>query len=348
MSPPGDELEETLVSIWSDILNIEPEGIGIDNDFFHLGGNSLRAMRLTSMIHHRLNVKLQLTEMFKSTTIREQAHVIKGAETDSYEGMEAVEAKDYYPLSPSQKRLFILHRLDPDNISYNIPQVFKLKGKIDRHLLENAFQYLIQRHESFRTSFLEIGEELVQIVHSPGSIEFRADFQNMNEEDARGFVNSFPRPFDMGNPPLFRVTFITVREESHIMAVDIHHIISDGVSHGIIAADFMILLGGGRPVPLQLQYKDFAVWKNSAIALRQSEEDKSYWLERLAGEIPVISLPNDFSRPELQCFDGDTVLFELDERETAGLKELAAEKGLSLFMMLLGLYNILLGESEWK
>ncbi|MCP5051631.1 MAG: hypothetical protein GY940_30975, partial [bacterium] len=162
---PGTKIQRTLAGIWARILNIETNLIGIDDNFFQLGGHSLRAALMNTRVHKELNIKVPLAEIFKSPTIRELARYITRTSKNIYDEIRPVEKKEYYPQSSAQKRLFFLDQFEDIGTSYNIPFVFKLMGKLEIDRYEKPFKALINRHEALRTSFELIDNKPVQRVH---------------------------------------------------------------------------------------------------------------------------------------------------------------------------------------
>ncbi|MCP4215003.1 MAG: hypothetical protein GY765_10110, partial [bacterium] len=214
--------------------------------------------------------------IFKNPTIRELAEYIRSTTKKKYSGIPTAPQKNYYPLSDAQKRMFILSNMDTQSTVYNVSSVMELEGPLEMDTLENAFLQLIQRHDSFRTSFrLEEGEP-VQVIHDTGAIPFNIHYLDLSqrdvgiEEPAEGepgeavieAVNEFIRPFDLTSAPLLRVKVIKCGPGKHHMAVDMHHIVSDGVSMEIIAADLLKAYRGEELPPLPLQYKDYSHWQN--------------------------------------------------------------------------------------
>ncbi|MCP5050502.1 MAG: hypothetical protein GY940_25280, partial [bacterium] len=155
-------------------------------------------------------------------------------------------------------------------------------------------------------------------------------------------LQDFIRPFDLSRWPLLRVSLVRLEETKYLLMVDMHHIISDGISTGILVKDFMSLYGGGELLALPLQYKDFACWQDSPGVRESLTWQKSYWLKELAGEIPVLTLPTDYIRPSVKSFDGGHVCFRLEPDQTQLLKDYALAGGATMYMVLLSLYTILL------
>ncbi|MCP5105018.1 MAG: amino acid adenylation domain-containing protein, partial [bacterium] len=297
-APPRNETEEKLVEIWSHVL--EDAVIGIDSDFFQVGGHSLNAAMVVSKIHKELNVKIPLAELFHKPTIRQLSAVIHVSARETFAAVEPVEEREYYPLSSAQKRLYILQRLDPGNTVYNIPQVLTLTGELDKTKLEKSFSRLIRRHESFRTAFLTVADEPVQRIHKAGIWDQGI---GIRVEVGAPRPGEFIKPFDLSRAPLLRVGVFQTGEREHILVVDMHHIISDGSSMGILSAEMMAYYSGETLAPLTVRYKDISMWQERRGASRRLREQETFWRRQFPGEIPVLDLPVDFPRPAVQRFE---------------------------------------------
>jgi acyl carrier protein len=341
---PGGPVEEKLVVLWSEVLGIEKDVIGIDANFFELGGHSLKATILVTKIHKELNVKLPLAEIFTTPTIRGLSAHIRGLPGEKHVPVEPVEEKEYYPLSLAQSRLYIIQQMDLGSIGYNIPMVVELEGDVDMDRLEEAFGKLIERHESLRTSFLMIEEEPVQEIH--GSVEFeigRFDLSAGSREEK--IINGFVRAFDLAKAPLLRVGILKTVDGRRIMMVDMHHIVTDGVSQDILVNDFLSLYSGGELPPLRLQYKDYSEWQRRMVGARFLKKQEEYWLNRFKGDIPVLNLPVDYpKRPDQTSYEGNTVRLPVDEELSAALYETLKGTEITVFMFLLAAYNVLLSK----
>ncbi|MCX6578639.1 MAG: amino acid adenylation domain-containing protein [Candidatus Aminicenantes bacterium] len=336
---PRNESEEKLAGIWSEVLGIEKVQIGIDENFFELGGYSLRATIVVSRIHKIFNVNIPLAEIFKSPTIRGLAKYITGAGEQMYAAIEPAEKREYYPLSASQKRLYLLYRMDPDNVSYNMPQEIRFPGEINIEKLQKVFKVLINRHESLRTSFEMIDEEPVQRIHE--DVEFKIDLLGGDSAWL-----PFIRPFDLAKAPLIRVGIIKEENGEQVLLVDLHHIITDGTSQVILHGEFEKLRreqGADLPA-LRLQYKDYSQWQNNEQQQALVKKKEPYWLREFGDELPVLNLPIDYARPFIQSSEGNTVAFTLTVEENRGLRRLARESNVTLFMVILAVFNVLLSK----
>lgn len=340
-NPPQGPLEEKLQALWSELLELEPEKISTTTSFFDLGGHSLKATLLVAALHKEFDVKLMLSEVFDNPTIKELATFLKGSSSDAFAAIIPAKPAEHYPLSSAQNRLYILHQIQPDQTSYNMPIAVQLDQQFDISKLDSIFQTLISRHDSFRTSFHLLEEVPVQKVAE--KVDFAIEYiDTTSETGVDPLISSFIRPFNLEKPPLLRVGLIRLQGNPYILIVDMHHIISDGTSLELLMKEFNTLYVGGSLPELPLQYKDFACWQQEPRYLADLNEKEKYWLDVLSGDVPVLELPYDFSRPQVQSFDGATLGFAIAPEQTQALKQLASNEGVTLYMVLMAVFNIFL------
>lgn len=337
---PRTNLEKDLVRTWSQILNTDQEMIGIDTNFFEMGGHSLKATKLVGRIQADYNAKLPLGEVFKKPTIRLQADYIKditGENQDRFE-ITPTEKRDFYPLSSAQKRLFILQQITPQSTAYNVPGTYIFKGKPDKNRFKRAFEQLAQRHEVMRTSFHLIEGKPVQKITQ--TIDIDIPFHSCREEDVEEKIKLSLKPFDISRAPLFRVRVFQVSEEKHYVFFDMHHIIFDGTSMEILVRDFAGFYQGKLPEPLTLQYKDYAAWENSSIEDGQMEEPERYWLEKLKGFQFTRLSPGKltgYNRSE-----GESVQAAIDGELFERIRAFCHKHDVTRFVFMLTVFNLLL------
>ncbi|MCP4152568.1 MAG: non-ribosomal peptide synthetase, partial [bacterium] len=380
-TPPRNDAEKKLTRIWADTLNIETKEIGIDNDFFQMGGHSLRATIIVSKIHKQFDIKLPLAEIFKKTTIRTQAETIKELSRhgrDKYVAVKPAEQKEYYILSSAQKRLYILQQMEQESTAYNMPHTIPLVKDTEPVRLEDAFKKLIRRHESLRTSFHMIPVKTVTNIQSPitdnsfslvqnihHTVEFKIEYYNLKAGNAGNrepnivekktvsdVKDAFFRPFDLAKAPLIRAAVIeTTRDDDpasetveRFLLVDMHHIITDGTSQVVLSKEFLALYDGENLPPLKLRYRDYAEWQNDEKRKKLKQQQEEYWFNLYSGELPVLNLPTDYSRPVMQSFEGNRISFMLNKDETHRLKERAKENETTLYMIILSIFTILLSK----
>ncbi len=345
---PRDHREESLTAIWSEVLGIEKERIGIDDDFFQLGGHSLRATRLLAAVHKEFGVKIEVRTLFKAPTVRRLSSHLREENGEAGIFFEPVEKKAYYPLSSAQKRLFFEQRIDPENTGYNTPVVLELKGTVDNRRLESAFNRLSERHESLRTSFIMLEDGPVQAIHPRADLT--VEYFNLenragsSEERCADALKHLVRPFDLSRAPLLRVGLFTLTEDLHLAVMDTHHIVTDGISETIMVNEFISLYRGETPAPPRLQYKDYSQWLHRFRGDASYRRQEAFWVGEFGDNIPRLEMPVDFPRPLVRGFEGEVFAFGLSAGESARLIELAHGGGVTLFMVLLAIYNVFLSK----
>ncbi|NOQ25906.1 MAG: amino acid adenylation domain-containing protein [Bacteroidales bacterium] len=341
-APPTNELEKCLTEIWSEILNIDANQIGIEDNFFTLGGHSLRATLLISKIHKKFEVKLRLIEVFQYQTIKKLSDRIQSSSKESFLTISKAPEKSYYNLSSAQKRIYFLQQLNKDSIAYNLPGVIELSQEINKEKITQVIDRLIERHESFRTSFEIIDEQPVQKIHD--QVKFNVKLTKIKDEEIGNARKGFVKVFDLSKAPLLRVEMFETEGGRNFLLYDMHHIISDGVSHVILKKEFSQLSQGIELPSIPLQYKDFSEWQNSETQKENIKAQESFWVEKYSGEIPKLELPYDYNRPSLQSHSGASVYYVLTQKETSAIKSIAKENDATLFMVLLAVFNIMLSK----
>ncbi|MCP4155854.1 MAG: AMP-binding protein, partial [bacterium] len=240
-----------------------------------------------------------------------------------------------------------------------------MEGEPDLEKLEKTIIRLIRRHESLQTSFHIINDEPVQVIHN--SVKFNIDYFETDAEPTssknlhtnrnvdNGLIqksiseiqHSFNRSFDLSQAPLLRVALIKHGETGetgsrYLLLVDMHHIISDGISHEIVQHDFNALYMGNQLPPLRIQYKDYSQWQHSKTEKQKLKQQEAYWLKQFDDEIPLLDLPLDYTRPALQDFEGNSITFGISPAETDALKKIVSKVGATSFMLLLSTFYLLL------
>jgi fengycin family lipopeptide synthetase D len=270
----------------------------------------------------------------------------ENAGNDLYQPIEPVGSKEYYPLSPAQRSMFLLNQIDQESTAYNLTQVLKIEGELDRGRLEAVIQKLIKRHESLRTSFRMSEEGPVQQIHE--NMIFTLEYLEIEGTKAEidRIITGFIRPFDLAKPPLFRFKLLKLKSPAniptHFLLQDMHHIISDGISEAILVKEVNRLYAQKSLPELKIQYKDYVAWNEKLLASYNVQAQKKFWLEQLSGEIPVLNLPADYQRPSVFNFAGDSIDIPVAKELAGKLRQLSRENRVTLYTVLLAAYYILL------
>lgn len=349
---PRNEIEEIIAAIWAEVLRLEVSQVGVQTSFFELGGNSLSVMNLATLLSRRFGKTFRIPDLFRQRTVAEMAKLLEAmtGQATTEDEIQRLPNRDWYPVSAAQQRMFILQQFDEQSTAYNLPMVLQITGRLDFQRFNSAVEKLIARHETLRTSFQVIDGEVQQKVHRNVEcpVEKYALEANASREEVEKIIREFIRPFDLSQPPLFRIGLLEQGEEQ-ILLFDIYHIISDGFSNEILISDFWWLYTGETLSPLQIQYRDFAYWQNQILASAIGKAEEDYWLskfapERTGREIPVLNLPTDYERPAQQSFEGARVNFTVTSELANKLNSLAKSTETTLFMVLLAAYKLLLAK----
>ena len=343
-----NEYEMKIEELWQEILSIKRR-IGINENFFDLGGHSIKIIALSARIHKVFNVEIPLKDMFDNQTINQQAEFITSGGKKQFISIARAEEKEFYPLSPAENRLFLLNQLDKTSTGYNMPGTLVLEGEVDREHLKEVFNKLIKRHETLRTSFEIVDNEPVQRINK--DVEFELEFYQLDTHLLNGeseeicinnIINAFVRPFDLARAPLLRAGLVKLSEGRQLLMYDVHHIVADGISMSILENEFVRLYNGQELLESKLQYRDFCQWQNNMLKTNSIKKQEEYWLEVLSGEIQHLNLPADFQRPFIQSFKGDRVRIRILKEELPNLGKVMSDTRATLYMVLMAAFNVLL------
>ncbi|MDM0053054.1 non-ribosomal peptide synthetase [Variovorax sp. J22R115] len=349
-TPPQGATEVAIAAIWHQVLRAER--IGRHDDFFAIGGHSLKAMQITAQIHKTFGVSVPLRRLFDDPTIEALARLVQGgdgAERLAFSAIPLAPALAHYELSHAQRRLWMLHQMD-GGAAYNMPEAHVIDADVDAKVLRRALAALMARHEALRTAFVTIDGEPRQQIRGTvpfaiAEFDLRADPQPVAETRAREIADRDANlPFDLTAPPLLRASLARLPHGRCLFVLTLHHIVGDGWSGNLVLRELLALYEAfrhDRPDPLQplrIQYKDFAHWQNA----RGFAPQERYWLTQLAGVPERIALPYDFALEALRDFSGDRVRLRLDPGVAAGLRRLARGRRTTLANLMLALFELLL------
>lgn len=288
---PG-HVEAQLCQIWEEVL--VRKGIGVEDDFFDLGGESVQATQIITRIQQVFDVELTLLKFYETATIGSLARAVGEQEPETRCGVESGKRPKKLPLSYGQERLWFLSHLGYSG-QYHVPQVMRIRGKLDEAALQQALKWITDRHESLRTSFREEEGSVVQQIAGRMQVAIeKRDISRRNEEEREAEAAVLlqewrSRSFDLEQPYLWRVLLVRIAEEEHILGWCLHHIICDGKSLSILKRDleegYQAYRSGREPQwkPMEVQYADYAVWQRSELRVQQLEEGLKYWQDSLAG-----------------------------------------------------------------
>ena len=343
---PRTETEKLLIAIWELILERKP--IGVKDDFFALGGQSLKAIRLISEYHKVFEIKLSIGDVFLNTSLESHARLIASSEKNKHTKIPLLpQTRDYF-VSDVQRRLWVLSQFENSSVAYNMPNYIMLKGEYDISNFKRSIWSVLERHEILRTVFREGAEGIIrQVVLDLSELEFDINYKNFSQKDKpEQFALEYIRedayqPFDLENGPLLRVSLLQLNETKYFLYYNMHHLISDGWSMDILSRDIFSYYkhySKGAPLALpelRIQYKDYAAWQLEQAKTKAYKTHREYWLKKLSGALPVLDLPANKQRPVLKTPNGHLLNTWWSKEDTFAIRNYIHEKGGTLFMFLL-------------
>jgi nonribosomal peptide synthetase DhbF len=317
---------------------LDRPAVGVDDDFFDLGGTSLDAIRLVNRIQHVLDVELSIEDLFEVRT----AAALEGRlrEDRRRPRLERRDRPADVPLSFAQQRVWFLAQLDGLDRAYHIPYVLRIEGRVDADAVEAALADVVGRHEILRTTYHVQEGVPHQRVHPPGALPVRLERLAPGED--LDVVARARAPFRLDAEVPVRATLVEEPGGARLLLV-LHHIACDGWSFGPLFADLFSAYearrAGGAPAwePLPVQYADHALWQRDLFAAggegSEAARLDAFWLDALAGAPVELDLPVDHPRPETPTHRGGLAALRLDGEAHAALQELARAAGVTLHMV---------------
>ncbi|MEV7771732.1 amino acid adenylation domain-containing protein [Kitasatospora sp. NPDC086791] len=348
---PRDAVEETLARVWREVLGLAE--VGVADDFFELGGDSLSAVRAISRIRTELGWDLSVRALFEARTV---ARLANGRTESAAEApIEPVDRDGRLSLSSTQQRFWFFYEFDPDSAAYNVHVGHRLRGALREDALRAALAGLIERHEPLRTVIVTDDGQPYQVVLPASGADVPLTVTDLSAVPAqeraaaleRVLAEEAERPFDLRTGPVLRALLVRLAERDHVLAVGVHHLATDGWSMGLIADELGALYTAadeGRPAalePLRIGYPDYAAWQRERAAGAAVTGQLDYWRDRLAGLAPL-ELPLDRPRPAVRTSTGAVHRFGIDHNVVTGLKALGGANGATLFMTLVAAAQVLL------
>ena len=356
--PPRSALEASLAAIWERVLGVER--VGVNDDFFALGGHSLKATRVVASLRDTFGVELSVRSLFEAPTVARQAVAMVEARAGAAGAAHRIRPRpvgtDPLPLSFAQERLWLLDQLHPGSPAYNLPVAFRLRGQLGAGRLARCLAAIVLRHEVLRTTFAIVAGRPVQVVgEAAGPPLAVVDLGGLPPPAratavARRVGEAARRPFPLDRGPLIRALLLRLTDQEHVLVVNLHHIAADAWSIGVLMRELAALYrshaeGASGKAPalpaLPIQYGDFVLWQRDWLAGERLEQQLAYWRRQLAG-LAGLELTGDRSRPAAASWRGAHLPVRLPPRLLTALKALCAREGVTLFVGLLAGLVVLL------
>ncbi|MET0196630.1 MAG: amino acid adenylation domain-containing protein [Rhodococcus fascians] len=352
---PTSEAQVTVASVFTEVLGLER--VGLDDNFFDLGGNSLIATQVVSRVGAALDASIPVRTLFDFSTVESFAAAVESlAGTGSRAPLVATERPARLPLSLAQQRMWVLSTIDPESSAYNIPLAVRLTGELNQDALAAAIGDVVARHETLRTTYPSDTDGPEQKILSPQEVVFdlRPTVVDGEEEAFEAVAQLVLGGFDVAATVPVRVGLVQLSPTEHVLALVVHHISADGASIAPLARDVMVAYSArtqGTPpmwTALPVQYADFALWQrqvlgDTTVGGSPASTQLDYWKQTLSGIPEAVDLPTDRPRPPTQSMRGHSTPFHVDPAAQAGLIDFARDRGTSLFMIVHAGLAVLLG-----
>ncbi len=344
---PAGEREEQIAAIWCEVLGLDR--VGVRDNFFHLGGDSLQVMQIISRMECEMSTSVSVKAFFDNPTIKTLATAEEKVTAAAI--TPVVDHEGPLPLSFAQQRLWFLDQLQPDSAVYNIPQPIRLKGELRVDALQQALDEIVRRHEVLRTTYPTIEDSPVQQINPPQAVALRViDLRSLAQTDRetslhRELVAEAQKPFKLQDDLMLRALLVQLEPEENVLLLTIHHIAADAWSLGVILSELGTLyncFSKGQPSPLpepERQYRHFALHRHGQA--NEMRAHLAYWKDQLAQAPSLFEWPTDNPRPAIQSHRGGSHRFTISPQTAQRLRAMAQEEGCTTFMALLAAFQTL-------
>ncbi len=336
--------QKVLLEIFRSVLK-NPE-VGVESDYFLCGGDSLNAMETIHRIENAFGISLKVVDLYAFRTVLRLEKLLqhnglkqepRAKASDFY--ISKAPALQAYPLTPTQQSLYFQSKMDPSGLAYNMPGVFRFQKEPDMERLEEAFRRLIQEEEIFRTSFVMEAGGVFQKIQD--TVPFSMD--KIQAKDLDSAQKVFLKPFVLEQAPLLRVAIWENSEREKFLFLDMHHLVSDGISTPLLLKRLDAYYQGKQPILPAFSFKDYA-YDLERSHRSASDEQQEYWKKRLENMGGLLDLPVDKQRPKQFDYKGDVVNFSLDGETAAFCQEYCAQNDLSPYMLFAAVFAVLLSK----
>lgn len=314
---PTTEQEKILVTAMESVLG--GDRVGVLDNFFDVGGDSLKAIELISKLEKQ-GYHTDTKTIFACETVKELAEQVALVESTE----DTTDYSGDIPATDAQMRVYTAQSTHADSPIYNVPYAFTVCD-LDNHRLQTAIDQLIARHESLRTHFENKDGHIVQVIND--SVDCPVEI--LKTDDIAAFI----RPFDLSVAPLLRVGIY-----DNTVMIDMHHIIIDGSSMPIFLRELNELYMGRPLENSPVQYKHFAVQK------QDHNESEKYWLSVYSDDVPVLEINTDFHRGQKQSFNGSAIYDKVESKLHNRVLAFCKEQNITPYVFYMCAFNILLSK----
>ncbi|MDO6435714.1 amino acid adenylation domain-containing protein [Flavitalea sp. BT771] len=349
---PGNFLETRMAAIWEEVLGLSR--VGATDNFFAIGGHSLKAVQIISRVYKELHIRMQMRDIFEHPTIKALAGSLAALGTVNFEPIGCIPESQYYEVSNAQKRLWVASQLETEGAIYNLPFAYLMEGELNIASMEKALDAMAGRHEMLRTTFHEVEGRLKQRIHPHASFPLRLRQVDLRSDAGRaarvnGLIKDMATErFDLSKGPLVKALLVHMEEDLFAFVLVMHHIVSDAWSMEVFLNEFQSYYRAyssgtpSSPAPLRIQYKDYAVWHNRLVAGDGMAQHRKFWHNMFQSKAPSLGFPTDLPRQRVKSFKGGIVESSFTSAQLSCLRSISEKYDATLFITLLALLNAIL------
>jgi len=355
---PQTAVQQTLATQWAQLLEVPPSAIGLESNFFELGGHSLLVLKLAGGIHQALQVQLTVPQLFEAPQLQQQAQLIEQQQSTTYQAIPQAPQASSYPLSSSQKRIWVLSQFQQASAAYHITTTMPWQGQWQPKALQQSLDHLVQRHPALRTVFKPHPQQGPrQVVLPKATVPYtllelppQQRVQQPKEQLAQqqAIAQFTAQPFNLEKGPLCRWAMAQTGPQQYVLVLVLHHIVADGESIQILRRELAQLYqhyAHQKPLslpPLTVQYTDFAMWQQAQLQEGQLTATAQWWQEQFKNPVPILNLPTNRPRPAVKTFAGSALRAQIPAATYQPFKQLAQQQQAQPFMAALALTHTFL------
>ncbi|WPV66530.1 non-ribosomal peptide synthetase [Chitinophaga sp. LS1] len=335
---PQNNIQARLLEYWKKLLYGNQLSVG--DNFFTLGGNSIKMASLVAYIQDAFGIKITFEEIYGCGNIFSLSELITKKEKHVLQAIPALQAQPHYVLSAAQRRIYYTWEADKNSTAYNIPFAITLDGPVDEVKLKNAISDIYASIDILRTTFIIENGLPLQVINPDAMLAFQ--MLETADEVTGSELKALVQPFDLHNGPLFRVVYLKCQSDKSVLFIDCHHIIADGSSIYILLEHIFKVYNGDVLSAPALHFRDYAAWENEHSSIYQ--DGTAFWQQRLGDELPVLNLPVDLQRTTSFNTAGKRLTFPVSQELFRALQAVAKQEKTTMFTLLLSAYKILLSK----
>lgn len=339
---PSSPLEIALQKLWANVLNIPESTIGLGQNFFELGGTSLKAIKLISRIQLNLGFHISFIDIFKYPTILEMVNYKLKMDAEGYMNLHRYPSRTLYPATSEHFQLYRDNKRYSEQTVYNMPYELKIMGDFDIHKAQKSLETLVNRHDVLRMGFVEIDNNLFLKEYPDQTIAIESVTATEVELDI--IRRNFIQPFKLELPPLIRLLVVNIGKNQNVLLLDCHAVVADLISRQILVRDFFDIYFDKNLPQQTVDYKDYLIWKNDMVNGEIASEHKDFWQSTLANKVDRLISPEAQKLKKNSPIIAERAMTYWNESQLDNMDALARRLGLTSHILCFSFFAIMLAK----